>query len=323
MSGPDLLDAIRTASAAVMQRARSIRVDEDGLTRLCDELAGTEPTRAGLDPAHHLAGDSDDATLAYVVTLDALNFGSGWFPELRKRPGLSGYLSMATSLKEHFEAEGPWNVRQLREMDATSCARLFGQTDAGDAADELMALFATALRDLSAWLEQRFGGRFEGPVEEAGGSAARLAQLLAEMPLYRDVSRYGELEVPFYKRAQLTAADLSAAFDGRGAGAFRDLDRLTCFADNLVPHVLRCEGVLVYVPELARRIDAGEGIASGSPEEVEIRAAAVHTVERCVAELSRRGVRWRASDLDFLLWNRGQRPEIKAHPRHRTRTTFY
>jgi hypothetical protein len=27
--------------------------------------------------------------------------------------------------------------------------------------------------------------------------------------------------------------------------------------------------------------------------------------------------------LDYLLWNRGQQPEYKARPRHRTRTVFY
>ena len=86
------------------------------------------------------------------------------------------------------------------------------------------------------------------------------------MPLYRDVARYDDFEVSFYKRAQITACDLAAAFDGRGHGRFGDLDRLTMFADNLVPHVLRCEGVLVYTPELAARVDAGALLPHGSPE---------------------------------------------------------
>ena len=30
-----------------------------------------------------------------------------------------------------------------------------------------------------------------------------------------------------------------------------------------------------------------------------------------------------ARQIDALLWSCGQRPEMKAHPRHRTRTTFY
>ena len=322
MSDAGLLEDVRAGSEAVMQRALSVRLEEEALSKLCSELAGVEPARAGLDPAHHFVGDPD-ATLAYVVTLDALNFGSGWFPDLRKRPGLSGYFSMATALKERFERDGPWDAAALQQIGAGRCAAIFGQEGMGPPAAELMDLFATSLRDLGRWLSERWGGRFAGPVEAADGSAARLAALLSEMPLYRDVSRYDELEVPFFKRAQLTAADLSAAFEGRGFGAFHDLDRLTCFADNLVPHVLRCEGVLRYTPELAQRIDGGELIPHGSREEVEIRAAAVHSVERCVEEIARRGGSLRPCELDFQLWSRGQRPEIKAHPRHRTRTTFY
>jgi hypothetical protein len=39
------------------------------------------------------------------------------------------------------------------------------------------------------------------------------------------------LQVFFYKRAQIFAADVYGAFGGRGLGAFNDADRLTCFAD--------------------------------------------------------------------------------------------
>ncbi len=329
-----MLDRVRKGCAGVMERARSVRIDGARLSELVCELAKAPRPPAGLDPAHQRLGDSA-ATLAYVLTLDAVNFGSGWFPRLRKRPGLSGYFTLAIGLRERFEACGPWSARELRRLEPGDCADVFGQDRSATEVMELMTLFARALGDLGGWLLERHGGCFEGPLEAARGSAAQLVELLAEMPLYRDVSsyegpalatRHGEksgLEVPLYKRAQLTAADLAAAFGGEDWGRFRDLDRLTCFADNLVPHVLRCADVLVYAPDLARRIDAGELLAAGSPEEVEIRAGAVHAVERCVAELAHAGARMTAQQLDFLLWNRGQRAEIKAHPRHRTRTTFY
>jgi hypothetical protein len=56
-----------------------------------------------------------------------------------------------------------------------------------------------------------------------------------------------------WKRAQIAANDLALA----GVASFADIDRLTVFADNLVPHVLRIDGVLRYDPELAARVDAG------------------------------------------------------------------
>ena len=129
--------------------------------------------------------------------------------------------------------------------------------------------------------------------------------------------------IPFYKRAQITASDLAAAFGETGLGAFRDLDDLTLFADNLVPHVLRCAGVLVYDEVLVQRIDAAEDIEAGSPPEVEIRAVAVHAVEGLVARIRELGAATTARELDTLLWTRGQCPAIKATPRHRTRSTFY
>jgi hypothetical protein len=92
------------------------------------------------------------------------------------------------------------------------------------------------------------------------------------------------------------------------------------FADNLVPHVLRLDEVLWFDPELVARIEAGELIEHGSPEEVEIRACAVEAVERIVAA---RGGELTAAAVDQLLWTRGQGPRYKARPRHRSRCTAY
>jgi hypothetical protein len=261
--------------------------------------------------------------LAYVVVLDALNFGSGWFPYLKKKTGASGYFTLAGALKDHFENEGPLSSHELRAMTTDRCFAIFGQDPASPEIGALMSHYARALVDLGRFLDDRFGGSFVGLIASANESAEALAGLLAEMPLYRDVSRYADFDVPFYKRAQLTSADLSLAFGGQEYGAFRDLDRLTIFADNLVPHVLRREGVLQYDAELLARIDAEVLISPGSPEEVEIRAGALHAVERMCALLDDRGQHVSAQTLDHRLWNRGQDPRIKAQPRHRTRCTFY
>ncbi len=60
--------------------------------------------------------------------------------------------------------------------------------------------------------------------------------------------------VPFLKRAQIAAADLQRA----GVVRFDDIDRLTMFADNLVPHVLRLDGILEFDPDLVARIKRGD-----------------------------------------------------------------
>jgi hypothetical protein len=129
------------------------------------------------------------------------------------------------------------------------------------------------------------------------------------------VSPYDGEDVPFFKRAQIAAADLALA----GLAPARDLQRLTVFADNLVPHVLRLDGVLAFDDSLVARIEAGELIEHDSPEEVEIRACALNAVELLVAAHGATT----ATAVDNALWHRGGEPRYKARPRHRARTTAY
>ncbi len=76
----------------------------------------------------------------------------------------------------------------------------------------------------------------------------------------------------FWKRAQIIPADLALA----GVASFADLDRLTIFADNLVPHVLRVDGVLVYEPDLVDPDRCRESSCPRDARSSEIRACAVH-----------------------------------------------
>ncbi len=289
-----LCDDVRAHAAAVAEDASFVEIDVD---RLGDVEPGPPPA---LDPErHYLEGPPEDVA-AYLLALDAINFGSGWFPTLRKRPGSSGYFTVAWALAERFRASAPWSNADLRALTAREVAGTLGQ----ESEHELMALYARALNDLGAWLGERTALE---AIADAGGSAERLAeQLAAGMPFFDDRG--------FYKRAQIAANDLQLA----GIADFEDIDRLTIFADNLVPHVLRVDGVLRYDPALAKRIDDGELLEPGSREEVEIRACAVHACELIAPRL---GVPPRT--LDGWLWNRGEAPRYKAVSRHRARSVFY
>ena len=75
-------------------------------TRINDYAASLPIERAiapTLDPATHYLGEPRD-TLAFFLTLDAINFGSGVFSTFSKRPGMSGYFTIASSLADHYRA---------------------------------------------------------------------------------------------------------------------------------------------------------------------------------------------------------------------------
>lgn len=251
---------VRRHCASIAARAGHVRID----------LAAAEltPGVAGLDPAVHFLDGPPEEVRRYVLTLDATNFGSGWFEE----------LGVDTDVL----------TRRL-----TECFRAGGPIDFGlPAAHPLTELYAEALRQLDAWWPRPWPA-----------TAEQLAIELCEMPFFRDPG--------FYKRAQITANDLVLA----GVADFPDVDQLTVFADNLLPHVLRHDGVLVYSDELAALVDGGVELPHGSPMEVELRACAVHACEALAVEA---GVPPRT--LDNWLWNRGT--GLGGRP-HLTRTTAY
>jgi Queuosine salvage protein len=307
------MDELRRACATVAARARSVTVLTDAIPAYAATLASA--ARAidhHTEPAPSTATERE-ARAAYWLTMDAINFGSGWFPTLRKRDGLSGYQTIASALKDEFDQRGGWGAGELAQLDAGTLAPILGQ----DPAHELMALYAASLRDLGERVSADHDGSFAAVADAAGGSAVTLARHLGAWSCFADVSRYDELAVPFLKRAQIAAADLARS----GVTGVADLGQLTMFADNLVPHVLRLDGVLAFDPGLVARIEREELIAHGSPEEVEIRACALHAVELLVAAMPGGGVT--AAAIDEYLWQRGQRPHYKASPRHRARCTAY
>jgi hypothetical protein len=289
MPTPPLPDQVRRSCAEIARTARWVRIDPNATT----PAGGV----AGLDPVQHFLEGEPEQVARYVLILDTINFGSGWFPTLRH--GTTN--DMTERLTAHVRREGrPWSPAELRGLRAGDIARVLDE----EIGHPLMEHYAEGLRQLGGLLGDR---RALDLVADARGSAARFAATLAAaMPYFAD---HG-----FFKRAQITANDLVLA----GVADFSDVDELTVFADNLLPHVLRLDGVLVVDEELAARIDRGELLEPGGAMERELRACAVHACERLAGRL---GVAPRR--LDNWLWNRGLEPSYAARPAHLTRTMFY
>jgi Potential Queuosine, Q, salvage protein family len=294
-------DEIRDGAARVAERARFVRIVDAAVEPYARTLASVSP------PPPDLEGATAEERAAFSLTLNAINFGSGWFPTLRKKGGRSGYRTVEAGLREH----GPWSADALAAISAEEIAAATGQ----DPGHELMGHYARHLRELGARVRDAHVGSFLALARCGEGSAVRLASYLGSWPTWHDVSVYDGEEVPFFKRAQIAAADVAIS----GIAPVDDLGALTLFADNLVPHVLRIDGVLEFDPDLVARIDAEQLIEHDSPEEVEIRACALHAVELLVAAHGDTT----ATAVDNVLWNRGAAPRYKAHPRHRARTTDY
>jgi hypothetical protein len=315
-------EAVRQSTRRVMQRARSVRLCGERLTAFARTLDEAQVRAAYRWEREYHYSRGEATVIDYVFTADAMNFGSGFLPQWQAEQLASTYKPVAAALKRRTESGGRCDARFAANATPREIGQLLGMPEGF----ELAGLYARSLNELGRWVLEGFGdyAALLARLDPPRHGAALVAQLVDNLSGFNDRAEYDGAPVYFYKRAQILVSDLHLALGGRGAGCFDDIDALTMFADNLVPHVLRLEDVLEYSPTLARRIERGEPLAPGCAEEVEIRAGAVQAVEALCRQLrDERSWNVCAAMLDAYLWNLGQDARYKSRPRHLCQTMFY
>ncbi|MGI8580163.1 MAG: queuosine 5'-phosphate N-glycosylase/hydrolase, partial [Solirubrobacteraceae bacterium] len=125
-----LVDSVRAACAEVAAAPYQVWIDDAALT----SSAAALPVPGGAGAGAPRAVEPTERA-ALILCLDAINFGSGWFPTLHKRPGKSGYGTVAAALRARMERDGIWSPARLSEIGAAEVAEMLGQ----ESDHELMA----------------------------------------------------------------------------------------------------------------------------------------------------------------------------------------
>lgn len=307
----------------------------------------------------------DDSTVEFIFTMDLLNFSFWSQRSEADRFGIeyrgkkwTGYWSLVAALQRALEegktaaagvlvrffffralslcadvADIPitssdfWQSED--ECDMALMRKVFRSTS-----DEEMPMLAerlACLREAGQVLYEKYKCSFINVVRAAGGSAAKLVNILArDFSCFRDEFSFEGRRKPvrFLKRAQILVAELWACFDGQGHGAFRDIDKLTMFADYRVPQILHSMGCLYYSPPLLTAIQTKQTIASGSSWEMQLRACSIWCVELIRREIMRQHpeAKINAILIDFFLYDTMKEMEAAGKdeiPHHRTRSIWY
>lgn len=317
------------STAPVAEGSRWVRIDGRAVLRFARSHPNLLPP-ARPEEKLHCTFLPPERFLNYLLVLEALNF-SFWDEEPRWRVShgggeYDGYWALAAALHRAVSEEGLplWEARFLAEIEEKQLALMLRGKGRPP---PLLPERAANLREVGRILLERWGGQFANLVAASRGEAVELTRLIAaEFPSFRDEALWRGKRVLFLKRAQICAADLSRLLPGHPLGRLTGLEGLTAFADYKVPQVLRKEGILLPVPDLAERIDRLEPLEAGSGEEVEIRAATIWACEwiaRVMGSLAAPGrPAPTAAEVDYLLWSAGQ-DKSGLPPYHRTRTIFY
>ena len=324
---------VLTTTQPVVDSASHVAIDHERIHEVARDFAEREIAPEPWASPYHFA-DGTARTVTAVFVLDALNF---CFWSERPDPGdrwkvtyhgetIDGYWALAAALKRAIEEGYPLtDPTYLESISASDLATILRPATPGGEQIPLFGNRLANLQELGRGLNAIGGGEpASALVTEAGGSAVALVQRVIDLfPSFNDIAFYRGREVRFYKRAQILISDLAGAFEGRGFGKFHDFAALTAFADYKVPQVLRQLGILRYDPALAARIASRALLPAGSEEEIEIRAATIWGVEYLRRALASLGRVLPASDIDWLLWQAGQRLPFGTEPYHRTLTVFY
>jgi len=146
-------------------------------------------------------------------------------------------------------------------------------------------------------------------------------------PAFNDVSTYEGNQIFILKKVQLLAADLYRTLKGKtDKFEFVDIDQLTIMADNVVPAMLRKLKILELSDSLAKHIDEGKPLPSGT-QEVELRALSIVACEEIVKLVKEKhqdkAQAVNEMNVDDYLWVLGKHPDYRKLERHYTQDTVF
>jgi hypothetical protein len=137
------------------------------------------------------------------------------------------------------------------------------------------------------------------------------------------VSTYYGHEIKFYKLTQLGFWQIYSGLGAAGGFPLEDPQKMTAFADYIVPVALRLMGMTSYSPALEKAINTYQMIPRDSPQEIEIRAHCLYATALLTDEINK----LRPPDQQIII------PQIDARlwthfhttswPHHLTRTIMY
>ncbi len=326
----DIPQFVRKSAQFITSRSVHVRINPSKLQEFGQwVIAHRDYDVLELSSQHpHYADFTLENILRYYFIVDTLNF-CFWHNDME-------YADLTGFLKNIFQIDpGFFTPVALQNLGAAKFGELFGSfmKDRGGQLEERYRL----VLETAMVVETRFKGSYLEVVREAGFDAIKLLDLLTtNWKGFQDHSVYKGRQVGFYKRAQILVGDLKEAILGykRAKCIKSDAEKqwmdaipteglanchlMTGFPDYRVPQVLRHFGVLDYSPELALLVDTQKEIPSGSEMELEIRGANV----AALAQLSE-ATGLTDIQIDWILWQWGEKHLPDLQPHHRTLTIYY
>jgi hypothetical protein len=323
--GSPVLDSLRP----VIEHSRHVHTDVDKIVEVAGWMAYEElPLPDYAEPLD--IGSDPDKQIDFIMVTDSIDTAFTDF---------SNHVKFQVDYMGQHWSDSEAEFACLRRAMEEGIPILDGRYLAKISRDELNKIFAgniempmldeklAVLHEVGGVLAAKYDGRFSNFVHSCSpklydNGNGLIDRMVKEFARFNDVSMYDGHEIKFYKLAQLGIWMLYRQIR-KGGFRLEDPEKITAFADYIVPAALRILGILKYSPALEHTINTYQLIPRDSTQEIEIRAHLLYATALLREEVNK----IRPPELQVIIPQIDARLWLPYHttfwPHHLTRTIMY
>jgi hypothetical protein len=321
---------VLTTVSHVVREASLVKINSEKISQVADWMAYEEFATPDGSMLFDF-GNDPDVLMDFTLVVNTMNFAFTDFSTGVKFE--TDYLgkrwcdseAMLACLHRAIHAGIPFfSGEYLAKLTRKDLESVFSGTIEMPMLDERVILF----NEVGRVLLEKYQGRYSrfvrscAPKLYADGDGL-LERLTTEFPRFRDVSNYHGTDIHIYKLAQLGIWGMHLALSPRGAWKLEDAEKLTAFADYIVPVGLRVMGIFEYAPELEKQINSLTEVKRDSDAEIELRASSIFVIAKLTEEINKRRPGMEPllqPQVDFRFW---KTYHATHWPHHLTKTVMY
>jgi hypothetical protein len=321
---------VLTTVSHVVREASLVKINSEKISQVADWMAYEEFAKPDGSMLFDF-GNDPDVLMDFTLVVNTMNFAFTDFSTGVKFE--TDYMgkrwcdseAMLACLHRAIHAGIPFfSGEYLAKLTRKDLESVFSGTIEMPMLDERVTLF----NEVGRVLVEKYQGRYSrfvrscAPKLYADGDGL-LERLTTEFPRFRDVSNYHGTDIHIYKLAQLGIWGMHLALSPRGAWKLEDAEKLTAFADYIVPVGLRVMGIFEYLPELEKQINSLTEVKRDSDAEIELRASSIFVIAKLTEEINKRRPGMEPllqPQVDFRFW---KTYHATHWPHHLTKTVMY
>ena len=327
LTGSPVLDSLHP----VIEHSRDVRTNVDKIVEVAGWMGYEELPMPDYQMPFGVGQGSPDDVVDFIMTADSVDTAfTDFSTHVKFQVDYAGRHwsdsdGLFACMKRAMDSGIPiLDGKFLARVTRPEMERIFAANIELPMLDEKMEIW----HQVGAVLADRYDGRFHNffkscPPRLYDNGAGLIDRLVKEFPRFNDVSSYDGATIKLYKLPQLGTWFIYSMLRNTGHFPLADVDKMTAFADYIVPVGLRLLGITSYSPELEHTINTYQMIARDSHQEVEIRAHCIYATALLCEEINTlrsRDQQIIIPQIDARLWTHYH---TTSWPHHLTRTIMY